>query len=734
MRAQGAWGDRQRGIVVTVLSAGALVTPALARAQASRHEATVTVTEPSPDRRHRFDPRIALGATVDGHDSGATHRVFPIANQLAMLETGLGALSYRLRTELGNEVWHWNPRGRWSDAAGARGYWISDSTRGAPIDVSYGYRLPRRGNTVDQANDDGYSRLTDGDTATFWKSNPYLAPPFTGRPESEHPSWLIVDFGAPTDVSALRVRWADPYATALTVEYWAGDVREPIETNPQGAWRVFPRGTVTAVRGGDQTIPLGDVVRTRFLRLRFGPSSGTALPASRDTRDSLGVAVRELYAGTLDATGLRDAMRHSTRGTVQTRIIVSSTDPWHRASDLDPDTEQPGIDLVFQSRLGRGLPTLVPVGVLYDVPENGAALLAYLRARAALLDGIELGEEPDGQYVTPEDYAALYGQVARALRAVDGTVRLGGPSWQDPTNAEMRAWPARTGPGRRSTWIGRFLDALDAQHDAGAFQFFSFEWYPFDEVCDPPAPQVAAAPTMLAAALDRLRAAGLPDSIPRYISEYGYSPFAGAPEVRMDGALLNTETAAGFLAAGGARAYLYGYEPGLLERNERCESWGNQLVLLADSVGRVRARLATFYAAQLLTTAWLDPRGGTHEMLSTRFTAGAPAGTPPIGAYAARRPDHRVGVLLVNRDPRQAWRVNLETAVRADGPDGGLPVASDVAEIWQYGREEYAWRADGPAGRPIRSRPPRHRRALGAAARSIVLPPWSIGVVVLGPA
>src|SRR5438128_3445048 len=206
-----------RSLPLAVLTLIVPTLPPVANPAQPRAAITVNFTPGHP--ANRFIPSHAFGAGVDGHAEGETDRQLSPANIASMLSVGFKPLTYRLRTELAGEAWHWNPNGSWSDPAHRQGYWTSTSELGDPIHVCYGYRLPRRGNTIDQANDDDYSRLDDGDRQSFWKSNPYLDRAFTVESNAFHPQWVVIEFGQPEPVNAIRLAWAEPFATRYQIQY-----------------------------------------------------------------------------------------------------------------------------------------------------------------------------------------------------------------------------------------------------------------------------------------------------------------------------------------------------------------------------------------------------------------------------------------------------------------------------------------------------------------------------------
>ena len=715
--------------------------------QSQNNEKTLTVSAIVVSAEHpvnRCVPTEALGAGVDGHEKGECAQMFTDKNITEMLSAGLGPLTYRLRTELGDEAWHWNPRGTWSDPGHKCGYWTSDDSLGEPINVSYGYHLPRRGNTIDQANDDGYSRIADGDKESFWKSNPYLDSHFTGESDDAHPQWVIIDLGRHKPVNAIRIRWATPYAKQYKVEYWPGDDPMHLHPDDDDDWLPFTHGTIENEQGGDELIRLTARQRSvQFVRIVMSNSSHTSAQASDDIRDSLGFAIREIEVGNIDppaqrsgAAGKRnrfhDHIRHAPDRHLQTIVYVSSTDPWHRAEDLDPSTEQPGLDFILRSRLTNNLPVLVAVGVLYDTPDNAAAEINYLLRRNYSLEGIELGEEPDGQWASPEDYAALYTGVAHRVAPLTAALKLGGPSLQSFED-KLLTWADAAG---NRSWMNRFLKYI--RNAKAPFDFFSFEFYPFDNICADAAPQLLEIPKRLDAMMTSLRADGVPSDIPWLMSEYGYSVFSGRPEVDIEGALFDADAVGAFLTLGGTKPYLYGYEPNYLQDELKC-SWGNLMMLQLNPKNDQLNRLSAYYAAQLITKEWMQPvnepheifpvtinetKNGTHGLPAVAASAEAGVTRPTLTAYAVRRPDRQWALLAINKDPKRAAQLKVEFNL----PDARQPRSFvGEVELIQFSRAQYGWQADGPNGHPTRNLPPAHFTQ--DASASYELPPYSVTVV-----
>ena len=666
-----------------------------------------------------FVPEQSLGAGLDGHESGATRRLLHGTNLARMKEIGFGTFSYRLRTELGIQAWHWNPEGRFSGPDGRSGYWLSSATPGKSIETSYGYRLPRRGSSGDQANQDGYSRLDDGDPATLWKSNPYLDQHFTHEDNARHPQWVVIDLGELRPVDTLRIQWGDPFARVYRVEYCSNPHALDVEERICAPWTAFPSGQVDDGRGGEESRRLAPrPVQARFIRLLLLESSAAA--SGGDVRDHLGYAIRELGIGTTDTDGtLSDEIDHAKDVNHQTSILVSSTDPWHSVGDRDPGTEQPGLDLFYRSGFADQDPPLIPIPLLYDTPDNAAAEIAYLERQGYPVRQVEMGEEPDGQYVTPEDYGALYLQFADALHRVDPRLQLGGPGFQTAIDG-YRSWPI--GDETRH-WMTRFLDYLRSHGREKDLSFFSFEWYPFDDCCGDTSLQLASHPRILSSVLDGLYADGLPRDLPWMITEYGYSAFACRPEVDIEGALLNAEIVGLALERGAERVFLYGLEPSELMDELGCNSWGNNALFVADDQLRIRSTTATYHGARMLNRDWVESPSAPHQIYPVRVEGSELFGLQRLSAFALRGPSGAWSLLLVNKNPSETYRLTTDFLTAS-----GTIQASRAIGLTQFSRDQYHWKAAGDDSRPTLNLGP---RVEPNPALPVALPPYSLTVLRL---
>jgi hypothetical protein len=175
-----------------------------------------------------------------------------------------------------------------------------------------------------------------------------------------------------------------------------------------------------------------------------------------------------------------------------------------------------------------------------------------------------------------------------------------------------------------------------------------------------------------------------------------------------------------FLTEGGAVAYLYGYEPGPLDKGPDCDTWGTNTLFLSDQRRKILARTATYHGARMLARQWAGSPTQVHAVYRTRVDDEAAGGVSPVNAYALRRPDGLWSVLLVNKDP-QRQRDRCAALRRSRGPNAFTPLQGP-ADLYQFSATQYRWRANGAFGRPQRSHPQQHRlltEPSGAAASAL---------------
>jgi len=648
------------------------------------------VVDASPSHAvNSFSPFRALGGAIDRLRGGNTRQenekhtermlTDPVLKEL--LGAGWQTVTYRQNTELMIEAWHWNARGTWSNAARQEGYFTgSAEPTSEKILHSWAYPLPHRGATLGDGN--GWSRLTDGDPKSYWKSNPYLTQAYTGESDSLHPQWVMIDLGAKLDVNAIKIAWANPYARRYSVQFWTGDLEPFYDGINKGAWQTFPMGTITDGQGGTPTLKLMSWnIPVRYLRIWMTESSNTCdTHGAQDKRNCVGYAIDELYVGTVSADGqFTDIVKHLP-SRQQTITWPSSVDPWHAASDLDCGRgDQIGFDFFFNCGVTRGLPTMIPIAILYAIPEDAASEIAYLYKRKYPISWIEMGEEPDGQRVLPEDYATLYIQFAKAIHKLVPSAPLGGPAFEG-TSGDVDSWADANG---RVSFLGRFVDYLKVRGHLRDFTFFSFEHYPCmgTRLCGEWS-SLYNEPAWVNRVIQAWKDNGLPPNVPFFMTE-GNDLGEGGPGT-VKSALWLADYVGSMLTAGAGGTYYFHYIAG-------GGGGGGGGFLPIDENNHVRNYPPQYLATQVITKEWVQPVDATHKLYKVSSDVKDKDGDTLVTAYALERPDGQWSVMLVNKDRDSDHSVKIAFADPIAGHDRFFSGAVDRVV---FGAAEYQWHPD----------------------------------------
>jgi hypothetical protein len=414
----------------------------------------------------------------------------------------------------------------------------------------------------------------------------------------------------------------------------------------------------------------------------------------------VGYAIREIYIGTAAADGrFHDLVRH-TADPDQTTAYCSSVDPWHEPGDIQDKGDQVGMDLFYTSGYTRGLPAMIPISLIYGTPEDSVNQIAYLKARGYPISYIEMGEEPDGQFMLPEDYGALYLQWAAALHRLDPKLKLGGPVFEG-VNEDILVWPDAQG---RTSWMGRFLEFLQAHSRMQDLSFMSFEHYPYDP-CTIQWDDLYDEPALIRHILEVWRDDGLPPNVPMIISELNMSSSSGESFVDNFGSLWLADFVGSFLTSGGDALYFFHYIPEPLDHG----CGGSMATFSMFSVSKdyqIQQPTSQYFASQLINLEWVQPGVGVHQVFPASSDVVDSAGHALVTAYAVRRPDGQWALMVVNKDQENPHSLRL--AFHDAAATGDSAFTGRVDRI-TFGSEQYQWRAQrnggsaNPDGPPLRS-------------------------------
>lgn len=298
-----------------------------------------------------------------------------------------------------------------------------------------------RGTTKNNPEFHGASRIDDGDSTTFWWSNP-------GHPDA--PGWFLFDLVAPRSIDSVRLHLGDLRPDSVRLVRWTG---------PDG---VYPPPDQQATGW----VPVATIAATSLTTLKF-PAISSRYSGFQPVGPLSGgwkVAEAGLWSGSASVTTA------STDPGLQTLEVATSTHPASRRAGSVPNWE-------FDAYMAwiRNYPGAIPmVSVNYGTGtvQEAASWVRYANVtRKYGIGRWQVGNENSGAWeeggaVSARQYATRYVQFAKAMKAVDPTIQVSGPL--TPESDWLRD---ASGDFDGRSWLEGFLVHVDSAERADNFRY-----------------------------------------------------------------------------------------------------------------------------------------------------------------------------------------------------------------------------------------------------------------------
>ncbi len=599
--------------------------------------------------------------------------------------------------------YHWNGKGAYdSDSV-----WICDSLAFLP---GFMGMTINRGTSVSNWGFDMSSNITDGDTASLWRSDELI---------SGSLPYFYLELSKSWAVDSIVILWGDKYAADFTIDFftlancpypgpfgYSADVWETQKQVADNRQSLYSNG----IPGGKST---------RYVRVN--------ITKFRDQKKS--VEVKEVYLFS-QGTQITKNVKKYKGGAAddQTRVIAM---PTFIGSKPRPGTEYTAGSTgwhfeAFMDYIRSISDSAVPVVcVNYSTgtPQEAAAWVHYANVvKKYNIKFWQIGNEMDGAWeeggpVTARMYAEKYLLFCKAMKKVDSTIKVLGPLL---SNAQFDAQNSGLYDGR--SWMRAFIDSIGREEKADNAKYcdgIDFHSYPY----------WATTPTVIGMRnsmdyvynqSDSLKlwiASSLlkPESVFVMLSEYNSSTVLSDMLQKSINGVFVANMCAGMAAKFGGRAmsvFWDSYEDGDVGSNNTYGSLSlfNTLDIWRwSSLGKPPS--AAYWGLFNVHSIWIDPRKENTLVPVLSNTAAS------VRAYGIKTPDDFRALFINGSLQPESLSCSLSTNTFTK------------ADVYIWGEAQFKWIGSTKTAYAYPSCGPVSRTVAASDLKTFVLPSLSMGIV-----
>jgi hypothetical protein len=149
-------------------------------------------------------------------------------------------------------------------------------------------------------------------------------------------------------------------------------------------------------------------------------------------------------------------------------------------------------------------------------------------------------------------------------------------------------------------------------------------------------------------------------------------------------------------------------------------------MFMVDDHYQIQQRTSQFFAAQLITQEWAEPRDAEHQLFRAFSDIRDSDGNVLVTAYALRRPDGQWALMLVNKDYDNPHQVRI---VFHDGDHEKDTAFNGPVTLISFGKAQYQWHPDRKHGYADPDGPPASSTLTSGKETLYNLPAASLTVV-----